>query len=527
MALGDGSGLMLNSCLVERDRPVRGSLRSSRRRGHQTARELFSEDPAEDTEGSDAGLDESEAPEVRAPVRSPTIGQMGAPLLPPSSSLLSKRQREAMAESPRSEAAKKVRRDEMAETVRTTEGQDDVPPVSIPGAAPSGSGAALPAFSAASGAVLATTRDASPQSGERPPTGAPAASVSASGGAIEKVISIPSDEEEEAGNEEEPPSPVDPNREVAGEEGAHSWANRSSEEDDNVSVHEALSSEEDDLALEDASGQIGGSPAPAKASSGGRSSARGSPLQREAPTLQMTISSSAAAVDVVTTAPRASLVAPAPVVPVTTPTVTVTEFREVLEHDASFLRKRLGATAARPYFQHLSEVEGAVRQLLALRAESSTLVDLASREVRVAMADRDRRLNENMTLELKLSAESEQVKAEDARVARDEETVDSQFSRLSFEVERLKQVVAEAQAALAIQEKARAHVAKELEAVKSRRRLTTDSVKEKDRALKNVRETIQDLVSCTEEDIRREVLRRLELRHAEEIREAELRLKSL
>ncbi|XP_020271768.1 uncharacterized protein LOC109846940 [Asparagus officinalis] len=101
------------------------------------------------------------------------------------------------------------------------------------------------------------------------------------------------------------------------------------------------------------------------------------------------------------------------------------------------------------------------------------------------MADRDRRLNENMTLELKLSAESEQVRAEDAQVAREEETVDSQFSRLSFEVERLKQVVAEAQAALAVQEKARDHVAKELESVKSRRRLTTGSVAEKDRALKD------------------------------------------
>ena len=31
-----------------------------------------------------------------------------------------------------------------------------------------------------------------------------------------------------------------------------------SEEDDNVSIHEALSSEEEDLALEDAPGQIGG-----------------------------------------------------------------------------------------------------------------------------------------------------------------------------------------------------------------------------------------------------------------------------
>ncbi|XP_020272416.1 putative uncharacterized protein DDB_G0290521 [Asparagus officinalis] len=291
----------------ERVRPVRGSLRSSRRRGHQTARELFSEDPIEDTEGFDTGLDESEVPEVRVPspgpsldapgepresgrpgpVHSPTIGQMGAPLLSPSSSLLSKRQREAAAESSRAGAAKKARGDETAETVRAVEGRDNVPQVGIPGAATSGSGAALPASSATSGAIPATSKDAPPQSIMRPQTGVPATSVPASGGAVEKVIFIPSDEEEEAGDDEGPTGSADPIREVTGKEDPHSWANRSSgesgesEEDDNVSVHEALSSEEEDLAPEDAPGQIGGSPAPAAASAGDRSSARESPLQRK------------------------------------------------------------------------------------------------------------------------------------------------------------------------------------------------------------------------------------------------------
>ncbi|XP_020255182.1 uncharacterized protein LOC109832151 [Asparagus officinalis] len=387
---------------------------------------------------------------------------MGAPLLSPSSSLLSKRQREAAAESSRAGAAKKARGDETAGTVRAIEGRDNVPQVSIPGAATSGSGAVLPTSSAAVGAVPAASKDTPPQSGVRPPTGVPAASASASGGAIEKVISIPSDEEGEAGDEEGPTS---------------------------SGTSTVISSTAEEVAL--------------------------SPLERWRKTqVERALANFE---DTLAHCTRLVLEENCP----------FEEFKEVLEHDASFLRKRLGATAARPYFQRLNEVEGAVRQLLALRAESSTLVDLASREVRVAMVDRDRRLNENMTLELKLSAESEQVKAEDARVARDEETVDSQFSRLSFEVERLKQVVAEAQAALAVQEKARDHVAKELEGVKSRRRLTTGSVAEKDRAFKDVREAIQDLISCTEEDIRREVLRRLELRHAEEIREAELRLKSL
>ena len=139
----------------------------------------------EDDEGFDAG-GESEAPDIRAPVQSPTIGQMGAPLLSPSSSLLSKRQREAVAESSRAGAAKKVRRDVMAETVRAAEGQDDVPQVGIPGAATSG--VVLPVSSAASGAAPAIMRDAPPRSGERLPTGAPAASVPALGGNFSFVI---------------------------------------------------------------------------------------------------------------------------------------------------------------------------------------------------------------------------------------------------------------------------------------------------------------------------------------------------
>ena len=51
--------------------------------------------------------------------------------------------------------------------------------------------------------------------------------------------------------------------------------------------------------------------------------------------------------------------------------------------------------------------------------------------------------------------------------------------------------------------------------------------KEKERAHKEAKETVQDLASRTDEDLRREILRRLELRHVEELREAELRLKSL
>ncbi|XP_020266192.1 mucin-1-like [Asparagus officinalis] len=405
----------------------------------------------------------------------------------------------------------------------------------------SGSGAALPASSAASGAVPATSKGASPQSGVRPPTGVPTASASASGGVVEKVISVPSDEEEEAGNEEGPTGSADPVQEAAGKEDLPSWTSRSSgetgesEEDDDVSVHEALSSEEEVLAREDVSGQIGGSPAPAAAPAGDRSSVRESPLQREASTLQVTTPLSAAAVDAVTAAPRASLVTPALAAPITTSTVVTTgtstaisstaeeaalsplvresslqreastlqvttplsamavdavtaapraslvipalaapittstvvtmgtstaisstaeeaalsplererrrsaarsvadfqdtlaacirlaleencpfkSFEEDIDYVVCFLIKRLGRTAAMPYFQRKEEVKEAVQRLLALRAKSSTLVDLAIGEVRAAGEERDRRLDETMSLEARLSAELEQAKAED------------------------------------------------------------------------------------------------------------------
>ncbi|XP_020262853.1 uncharacterized protein LOC109838836 [Asparagus officinalis] len=203
---------------------------------------------------------------------------MGTPLLSPSSSLLSKRQRETATESSRVEAAKKARRDETDETARAAEGQDNVPQVSIPGVATSGSGAVLPTSSAASGAVPETLKGAPPQSGVRSQTGVLAASVPASGGAVEKVISILSDEEVEAGDEEGPTGSADPAHEVAGKEDPPSWASRSSgetgesEEDDDISVHETLSSEEEVLACEDAPSQIERSPAPAEASAGDRPS---------------------------------------------------------------------------------------------------------------------------------------------------------------------------------------------------------------------------------------------------------------
>ena len=109
---------------------------------------------------------------------------MGAPLLSPSSSLLSKCQREAVAESSRAEVAKKTRHDETVEIAQATGGQDDVSPVSLPGVATSGSGAAPPASSFTSGAAPVTLKDASLQSGVRPQIGVLAASASASGGNI-------------------------------------------------------------------------------------------------------------------------------------------------------------------------------------------------------------------------------------------------------------------------------------------------------------------------------------------------------
>ncbi|XP_020272305.1 uncharacterized protein LOC109847488 [Asparagus officinalis] len=202
-------------------------------------------------------------------------------------------------------------------------------------------------------------------------------------------------------------------------------------------------------------------------------------------------------------------------------------FEEDLNYIVGFLIKRLGHTAMKPYFQRKEEVKEAVQQLLVLRAKSSTLVDLAISEVRAAVEERDRRLDETMSLEAKLSAELEQAKAEDERMAFERQKADNRVSRLSSEVENLKQVIAKAQASLAIQEKACEQAVKELESIKSRQQLTANSVEEKARAYREVKETVQDLASRTEEDLRQEILRRLEHRHAREIREAELQLKAL
>ncbi|XP_020245246.1 flagellar attachment zone protein 1-like [Asparagus officinalis] len=405
-------------------------------------------------------------------------------------------------------------------------------------------------------------------------------------GAVEKVISIPSDEEEEAGDDEGLTGLADPAREIAGKEGPSSWANRSSretgeseEDDDDASIHEALSSEEEDLAHEDATGQIGGSPAPAAVSAEDRSSVRESPLQREVSAQQVITSLSGVAVDAVIAVPRSSLVTPALATPITTSTVTATSastavpsmmeeaalsplererrksaarsvaefhdtmaacirlaleescpfesFEEDIDYIIGFLIKRLKHSGAQPYFQRKEAVKEAIQQLLALRAKSSTLVDLASGEVRAVVQERDRRLNETMSLEARLSEELEQARAENERMVFERQKADNRVSRLSSEVETLKQVIAKARASLAIQEKAREQAVKELENIESRQQLTANSVEEKERAHKEAKETVQDLASRTDEDLRREILRRLELRHAEELREAELRLKSL
>ncbi|XP_020262649.1 uncharacterized protein At1g10890-like [Asparagus officinalis] len=173
------------------------------------------------------------------------------------------------------------------------------------------------------------------------------------------------------------------------------------------------------------------------------------------------------------------------------------------------------------------QVEEAIRQLLALRAKSFEIVDLTSSEVRSAVEERDRRLNETMSLEARLSAELEQVKAEGERVAYEQQKADNHFSRMSSEIAKLKQVIADAQASLATQEKAREQLAMELEDIESRRQSVIGSVEEKDQALKQARDTIQDLVSRTEEDFCQEILMNLELHYAREIREPELRLRAL
>ena len=333
------------------------------------------------------------------------------------------------------------------------------------------------------------------------------------------------------------------------------------------------------MAHEDATGQIGGSPAPAAVSAEDRSSVRESPLQREVSAQQVITSLSGVAVDAVIAVPRSSSVTPALATPITTPTVMASgastavpsmmeeaalsplererrksaarsvaefhdtmaacirlaleescpfeSFEEDIDYIIGFLIKRLKHSGAQPYFQRKEAVKEAIQQLLALRAKSSTLVDLASGEVRAVVQERDRRLNETMSLEARLSEELEQAKDENERMVLERQKADNRVSRLSSEVEALKQVIAKARASLAIQEKACEQAVKELENIESRQQLTANSVEEKERAHKEAKETVQDLASRTDEDLRREILRRLELRHAEELREAELRLKSL
>ncbi|XP_020250665.1 tropomyosin alpha-1 chain-like [Asparagus officinalis] len=152
---------------------------------------------------------------------------------------------------------------------------------------------------------------------------------------------------------------------------------------------------------------------------------------------------------------------------------------------------------------------------------SSEIVRLASGEVQAALEESDRRLDETMSLEARLAEELEHVKTENERVSLEQQKVDSRLSRLSSEIAKTKQIIANAQALLVNQEKAREQVMGELEELESRRQLIVGSIQEKDRALKEARHTVQDLVSLSVEDLRREILRRLELKRAEEIREVE------
>ena len=55
--------------------------------------------------------------------------------------------------------------------------------------------------------------------------------------------------------------------------------------------------------------------------------------------------------------------------------------------------------------------------------------------------------------------------------------------------------------------------------------MVIDAIEEKGRALKAAKCIVQNLLSHSEVDIRREILRRLELKRTEEIRELELRLR--
>ncbi|XP_020263254.1 tropomyosin alpha-1 chain-like [Asparagus officinalis] len=153
-----------------------------------------------------------------------------------------------------------------------------------------------------------------------------------------------------------------------------------------------------------------------------------------------------------------------------------------------FLIRVLGPSAAKTYFKRLEEAERIVGQLLTLRVTSSEILHLVSSEVQIALEERDHRLEETTSLEARLMQELERAMAESERMS-------------------LK--------------KAREQVIGELEALESRQQLVVDTIEEKDRALKAARHTVQDLLLCSEEDIRQEILRRLEFERAEEIRELE------
>ncbi|XP_020249267.1 tropomyosin alpha-1 chain-like [Asparagus officinalis] len=192
-----------------------------------------------------------------------------------------------------------------------------------------------------------------------------------------------------------------------------------------------------------------------------------------------------------------------------------------------FLIRLLGPSATNPYFKRLEEAEQTIRQLLALRTMSFEILHLASGDVQIALEDRNSRLEETTSLDARLTKELERATVENERASPTHQEADSRISRLSLEIAETKQIIANAQALLATQEKAREQVMGELEELGSRRQLAVDAIEEKDRALKEVRHTVQDLLSRSEEDIRREILRRLKLRRAEEIHELYSRLRDL
>ncbi|XP_020245092.1 ankyrin repeat and SAM domain-containing protein 6-like [Asparagus officinalis] len=161
-----------------------------------------------------------------------------------------------------------------------------------------------PASPAAPGAVQETPKGASPLSGVRPQTRVSTASASASGGAVEKVISVPSDEEEEAGDNEGLTGSA------TGKEGPTTWASHPSEseaDDDDASIHEALSSEEEVLV---SAGQQRGTSPFEGAPVGVERSVRESPARGDTPMGLMATSLSVVTGDSATAVLAASVTAP-------------------------------------------------------------------------------------------------------------------------------------------------------------------------------------------------------------------------